>query len=1076
MKSLLAENVTSTTERPPRASALRMQTVANNSSTERSLQTKYLSQGQVTNHNAGGNPKSISQSKWEAELRSIKKGFAVDALTCTEQTDIPAVNEQVESNVDDHVSAVARHIDLKHEKEPEKSIDHKSDEKNNIELSVDFAASAKVVDPISFHGNNAFSKSKISRSNSLPPHHVIPAPAVAFENAVDAQHEKESEKRNNKTMRSNSLPPLCAIPAPPATASVALKNTVNNDILHEGECYLALSMLVSIYTQLRKMSIMGCSFTSFADIDVNRHDLPMERDIYGNKTVSVDQKKIINRFRASNILFDQGNHHLMSGITKPFKHLNCTMKANSIIRIVIDEIDKWGVEDSSQFEHGLAARSRNENGLLAQREDYNIGIIREFGRWVNDSRTEGEHAAERTIHNIRQQVVLYNWKERLTLGFNHDDFNFEENKDDVLNSIKERKSLLQRTNSVQNGGWFRLQQRLVEDHFGIHNGTDAVTFSGTGGMLEPNNTPAALKSRRATTSGLTSEMVVEAFTSTLHNYFRDGSILSKMLKSDYEIVWCGDRRPNGAAYCIAANRMSNTVTIVFRGSQESHNPWHYALRDQRNPIAMENYRGHASYVGLHAGLCTYMLQKRENDGTRKIDEIFSFVHAIGTELNANGNYNVHVTGHGTGGALSTMFAFFAASDKRFTSFYNNEQRTIKVFTFASPRIGDKRFHDAFCHLEQTGRIQHARFSSTNDILTVKPLFSFHGLNVACYRHVGLHVRLHDAGISSEKKRRRPIDLSHDPEGYFSFLFLVIKNIIISNIAPFLGFTNVYEISEYQKRLQFAQTSDKDEEIKKVSKSLEEYYHTKLDSTVCVGHRSEQEQVGNNTEKTDDKFLGTYRLKRALSVEILAFCFITLLLVITEITLPFYSLRNNWGNFSSFYSRILESDSKQVTNFSSKAAESNSSISSIERGDGGKTFLKDDQRIHLDNISLPMLDVREKEERLPMSYFLTVTNNSPGLRKSDSELLRTILVLPQKIAFRSVSSWAFDSGIELSHLFTTNQVSNSEFIKLVVQSRSASKAAEQAVKVWAARHFTQNHMGRHIAREETKKYLIALINK
>mmetsp|Transcript_43746 Transcript_43746/g.66042 ORF Transcript_43746/g.66042 Transcript_43746/m.66042 type:complete len:125 (+) Transcript_43746:553-927(+) len=124
----------------------------------------------------------------------------------------------------------------------------------------------------------------------------------------------------------------------------------------------------------------------------------------------------------------------------------------------------------------------------------------------------------------------------------------------------------------------------------------------------------------------------------------------------------------------------------------------------------------------------------------------------------------------------------------------------------------------------------------------------------------------------------------------------------------------------------------------------------------------------------------------------------------------------------------------------------------------------------------MLDVREKEERLPMSYFLTVTNNSPGLRKSDSELLRTILVLPQKIAFRSVSSWAFDSGIELSHLFTTNQVSNSEFIKLVVQSRSASKAAEQAVKVWAARHFTQNHMGRHIAHEETKKYLIALINK
>lgn len=144
----------------------------------------------------------------------------------------------------------------------------------------------------------------------------------------------------------------------------------------------------------------------------------------------------------------------------------------------------------------------------------------------------------------------------------------------------------------------------------------------------------------------------------------------------------------------------------------------FDTNEYRNPVK-QNYPGRVDELSLHSGFALYLLRKRKDTGMSKLQEIFDKVDEIGREMAPDGNYKLSITGHSLGGALATLCGFYAAARSRFAHL-----STIYVWTFAAPRVGTQAFMQAWQHLEKTGRIRHARFSVTHDLVPLVPFCNF----------------------------------------------------------------------------------------------------------------------------------------------------------------------------------------------------------------------------------------------------------------------------------------------------------------------------------------------------------------
>ena len=151
------------------------------------------------------------------------------------------------------------------------------------------------------------------------------------------------------------------------------------------------------------------------------------------------------------------------------------------------------------------------------------------------------------------------------------------------------------------------------------------------------------------------------------------------------------------------------------------------MSDHPNPIA-EEYPGREDKLSLHTGFSLYLMRQRKDDSLTKIEEIFSNVDSLGRELAPDGDYELRITGHSLGGALATILAFYAASSNVFS-----KVKTIRLFTYAAPRVGCQPFVHAFQYLERIGKLRSARFTNTGDIV---PLIPFHGVSRSYKQLVG----------------------------------------------------------------------------------------------------------------------------------------------------------------------------------------------------------------------------------------------------------------------------------------------------------------------------------------------------
>ena len=171
-------------------------------------------------------------------------------------------------------------------------------------------------------------------------------------------------------------------------------------------------------------------------------------------------------------------------------------------------------------------------------------------------------------------------------------------------------------------------------------------------------------------------------------------------------------------------------------------------------------------VSIHDGFYNYLFRRpvqHDAQGTNKYDTILASLESLQKQYPG---YHVYITGHSLGGALSTVFAFFAAASGIFRD-------PITCIPIASPMVGNLSFEEAFKSLERQGRLRCLRITNHVDIFTQLPdrgalLYAsyYWGLPIVLtstalfflccqnhvYRHVGMDLHLYGRSFKIKHAR------------------------------------------------------------------------------------------------------------------------------------------------------------------------------------------------------------------------------------------------------------------------------------------------------------------------------------
>jgi hypothetical protein len=143
-------------------------------------------------------------------------------------------------------------------------------------------------------------------------------------------------------------------------------------------------------------------------------------------------------------------------------------------------------------------------------------------------------------------------------------------------------------------------------------------------------------------------------------------------------------------------------------------------------------------------------------------------------LKAHPGYDLYCCGHSLGGALCTLFGFFAAANGEIISLLDGSP--VIVYSIASPYVGNWKFRFAFQHLERQKRLQHLRIANLEDMVTLLPFAApkLAALSPALsmikgpgnlYKHTGIRLQLaaKDACTVSYPKDQDSSDEEHAKE-------------------------------------------------------------------------------------------------------------------------------------------------------------------------------------------------------------------------------------------------------------------------------------------------------------------------
>jgi len=450
-------------------------------------------------------------------------------------------------------------------------------------------------------------------------------------------------------------------------------------------------------------------------------------------------------------------------------------------------------------------------------------LLKDFKTWVEESRVKQlDSATEGIIKRIREECYQRQVEKEKMISSNPLKSSFGSSSSDVGLSISRRRgSLMDISESFQGASWMEQERKLIEDHFGMKNGLPAS-------RRQPH--------RRASLSGtnLSSSLISKAIEASTDCFFEEGSVMKNLLKSGFEVVWFADRHPKDITYGICVNRETATVSVVFRGQEGIFD----LCRDTTmstfpNPIAHEDYEGNSETIKLRSAVADEILRVRLDTKMSLISEIREKIVIIGQELTnlTNGaGYHLSVVGHSRGGGYATILGYYLASDM-----YLELASAVRVFTYAASPVGNTDFLNGFKHLEEQGRLLHARFANSNDLSSSLPLrgYSEETDMKEKYQHVGMQVRLHKANEAGRRRIKQSLDVCY---GAREPILREMARCVINVLCPLKAllcvvFYKNHCVSQYHLRMHFAREyrlalgdgALRFDKKRKYLKTLNEYY-------------------------------------------------------------------------------------------------------------------------------------------------------------------------------------------------------------------------------------------------------------
>ena len=187
----------------------------------------------------------------------------------------------------------------------------------------------------------------------------------------------------------------------------------------------------------------------------------------------------------------------------------------------------------------------------------------------------------------------------------------------------------------------------------------------------------------------------------------------------------------GLAYVVILNQVEECVIVVFKGPRTKA----YDVTDSVLVPDPRTVHGTTntdeppnSYVGVHRGFYESLFGQGGGGGggggggskSSNYMQIMKIVKRLLTETPSRKNYKLCITGHGSGGALATLFGLHVAAGGG-SAASAVIPLPVTVVSIASPRVGDAAFARAFAEIESQGKLRHLRIANHGDPVPLGPI-------------------------------------------------------------------------------------------------------------------------------------------------------------------------------------------------------------------------------------------------------------------------------------------------------------------------------------------------------------------
>jgi len=203
----------------------------------------------------------------------------------------------------------------------------------------------------------------------------------------------------------------------------------------------------------------------------------------------------------------------------------------------------------------------------------------------------------------------------------------------------------------------------------------------------------------------------------------DDEFEAEMIEYDDEFKSAG--LGSELVFATIINKTEKRITVVFRGSVTLKD-WIVDLSGvKKTPEIIEEFS--SKDVDIHCGFAGYLFGESNEEGKTKFDQI---LYILKQACSSYKDYDIYITGHSLGGALTQLLAFALAGSSEAADL----PKPINAISYASPRVGDSAFLKKYQELEKDGKLRHVRVSNQGDIVAVAPSLGY------CQTGVNLHVR------------------------------------------------------------------------------------------------------------------------------------------------------------------------------------------------------------------------------------------------------------------------------------------------------------------------------------------------